>query len=186
MPATRQWEGIETPAPGRWTIDRARVEFVAGYELGRLRGRFHEVAGSMDVAEHPEESRLEVAIDAASVDTGIWLLDRVLRTRPFLNARRHPYLWFRTRRVTRTGETSLRVVGDLTVRRVTRPVALDVRFRGMEGGPGGAPAARFSAAGEVDRAAFGFGWSHILGVPLRGRRVRVELEIAATPAERPG
>lgn len=186
--ATRPWEGIETPAPGRWRIDpeRARVEFVAGYlEMGRLRGRFHGVSGAMDVAARPEDSRLEVAIDAATIDTGIGLLDRVLRTRPFLNVRRHPHLSFRTREVTRTGETRLRVIGDLTVRRVTRPVALDVRYRGIDAVPDAPPRARFTASGEVDRVAFGFGWSHILGVPLRGRRVRVELEVAATPAGEP-
>ncbi|MGH2723735.1 MAG: YceI family protein [Actinomycetota bacterium] len=183
----RDLEGTVAPAPGPWDIhpEGARVEFVARYlEVGRLRGRFRGVTGHMVVAERPEDSRLEVAIAAASIDTGIRLLDRVLRTGPFLNVRRHPWLRFRSREVARTGQTNLRVTGDLTVRTVTRPVTLDVDYRGLAPGAGAARA-RFAARAEVDRVAFGFGWSHILGVPLSGRGVRVELEVEAWPGEGP-
>lgn len=182
----RDVDGTEAPAPGRWSIASrdARVEFVARYrETARLRGRFREVWGRMEVADRPEDSRLEVAIRAASIDTGIRLLDAILRTRPFLGVRRHPWLRFRSRHVTRTGDTTLRVTGDLTVRTVTAPVTLDVRYGGLAPGPEGVRA-RFAARGRVDRTAFGFGWAHIMGVPLSGRWVGVDLEVEAEPEDR--
>jgi polyisoprenoid-binding protein YceI len=184
---TRELAGTMAPAPGRWAIgsEGSRVEFVATYlEVARLRARFRAVSGHVVVAEAPEDSHVDVAIDAASLGTGVRLLDRILRTAPFLNVRRHPSIRFRSRRVVRTGPVTLRVAGDLTVRTVTRPVTLDVRYRGLVEGPGG-PRARFAARSEVDRVAFGFGWSHILGVPLSGRLVSVELEVEATPEEDP-
>lgn len=177
---SRPWDGVEAPAPGRWTIEPhgARVEFVARYfDVARLRGRFRSVSGTVTVAERPEESGLDVAIDAASIHTGIAVLDRVLRTPRFLDVGRHPTLRFRSRRIERVGRTALRVWGDLTIRGTSRPVTLVADYRGIEADRGRGARARFTAAADVDRHAFGVGWRSIMGVPLSGRFVRVELQV---------
>ncbi len=175
---TRDFRGVEAPAPGRWSIDasRSRLTFVARYlEVARLRARFRRLSGIVVVDARPEASHLEVGIDAASIDTGIPMLDRVLRSRRFLDVERYPRFVFRSTGVSVRGRTGLEVVGDLSIRGVTREVSMEVVYRGVE--PWGGPVARFFATAEVDRMAFGLGWRHILGVPLSGRTVRAEMDV---------
>lgn len=176
----REWEGLAVPGPGRWRIDpaRSRVAFVVPYrETARLRGRFLDVSGTVEVGDRPEDSTLEARIGAASVRTGIPLLDRILRTRRLLDAARYPELRFRSTGVSVVGPRHVRLHGDLTVRDVTRPVVLNVEYGGSLPRPT-MTAATFTARGRVDRAAFGLGWRRILGVPISGRGVAVELRVS--------
>lgn len=178
----REWDGRAVPQSGRWRIDpaRSRVAFLVRYrETARLRGRFVDVTGAVDVGERPEDSTLDARIRAASVRTGIPLLDRILRTRRILDVARHPELRFRSTAVAVVGPRRLRVDGDLTVRGVTRPVALDVEYGGTAL-RGAGTVATFTARGQVDRAAFGLGWRRILGIPVSGRGVGVELRVSIT------
>ena len=96
--------------------------------------------------EAPERSSVEVTIDAASIDTRVADRDVHLRSQDFFDVERFPTLTFRSRKVEgpvgRVGDV-FRVVGDLTIRGVTREVVLDARFEGMGTDPwGGSRCAR--------------------------------------------
>lgn len=100
---------------------------------------------------------------------------------------RFPTLAFRSTRVERTGERTLRVEGDLTIRDVTRPVALEVEYLGAVRDPYGNQRAIFSATGRINREEFGITWNQALetGGFLVGKDVDLEIEVAAVarPAE---
>jgi hypothetical protein len=83
------------------------------------------------VAEVPEESTLEIEIDATTVDTGDATRDGHLRSNDFFGAEDHPTISFRSTGVRPgDGETAWKVDGELTIRGVTRPVTVDLEFLG--------------------------------------------------------
>lgn len=181
----RTWEGEAVPAPGPWDIRRqsSTVRLIVPYlRVARLRIAFHRFSGSIRVAEHPEDTALEAAIEAASIDTGIRALDRILRSRRILDVRRFPRISFRSTAVEVIGSNRLRVTGDLTVREVTRPTALDVEYGGVDAA-GGRARARFAARTRVDREEF-LTWKELLGIRswLIGRWVEIDLRVEAVPS----
>lgn len=182
---TREWEGREAPAPGTWEVSPqgSRVGLVARYlRVARLRILFREFSGTIEVADHPEDTGLEATIVASSIDTGIGVLDRILQGPGLLHAERYPEVRFRSTEVRLMGESRLRLVGDLTIRDVTRPVTMQVDYLGLARDGRGRPRARFLAFAEIDRDEF-LAWKHLLGIRhwLIGQRVRIELLIEALP-----
>jgi polyisoprenoid-binding protein YceI len=175
---------VARPAEGTWKLDQAHTNlgFVARYlMLTKVRGRFRDFDGTIHIGESPETSWVEVLMDAASIDSDNETRDEHLRSPDFLDVERFPKLTFRSTRVDVSGDTSLRVTGDLTIRDVTRPVVLDVEFDGLTKGIRGDERAAFSASTEIDREDWGIMWNMALetGGVLVGKRVRIELEIQA-------
>jgi polyisoprenoid-binding protein YceI len=170
--------------PGVWDIDpgHSSVEFVARHLFSRVRGRFTEFGGTIEVRADPTPSRVEVTIQARSIDTNHEERDEHLRGRDFLDVERFPTLAFRSSG-TRGFDTNgaLRLDGDLTIRDVTRPVSLDVEYLGWSDDPWGGKRAGLSARTEIDRDDFGANWNVVLetGGLLVGKRVLVEVEIEA-------
>lgn len=182
--ATRTIEGVEAPQAGTWTIDAAHssVEVIARHlMLAKVRGRFGSYEGEIVVGDTPEDSGVEVTIDAASIDTGEAKRDEHLRSPDFLDVEDHPTLTFRSTEARRTGERTLEVDGDLTIRGVARPVTLDVEYLGVTQDPWGNTRAAFSATTEINREEFGITWNQALetGGVMVGRKLKVELELSA-------
>jgi polyisoprenoid-binding protein YceI len=133
------------------------------------------------VGERPEDSSVEVAIRAGSVDTRDPQRDEHLRSPDFLDVDRYPTLAYRSRAVRPLGGERFTVEGELTVHGVTRAVPLDLTYRGTARDPWGNAKAVFSAATEVDREDFGLTWNQALetGGVLVGRKITVEIEVEA-------
>jgi polyisoprenoid-binding protein YceI len=172
----------------RWTIDPAhtRVAFSVKHMMfTTVRGRFAEVSGSIEVVDAaPERSAVEVDIEAASIDTHAEDRDAHLRSPDFLDVENHPRVTFRSRRVEGAAEepgATFRVVGDLTIRDVTREVVLEARFEGTGTDPWGGTRAGFHAETTVDRRDFGLVWNQPLesGGVLVGHDVVIELDVQA-------
>lgn len=183
--ATRILDGVELPAPGPWVIDpsHSSVEVVARHMMiSKVRGRFGSFGGRVVVGERPEDSSVEVTIDAATVDTADVRRDEHLRAADFLDVANHPQITFRSTSVRPARRGHWEVTGDLTLRGVTRPVTLDVELEGIGAAYGG-PRAVFSGTAEVDREEFGLTWNMALeaGGVLVGRQLKIELSIQAVP-----
>jgi polyisoprenoid-binding protein YceI len=182
---TRTVEGISAPAAGTWQIDLAHTEvgFHARHMMiSKVRGRFHQVSGTVVVGEDPRESRVEIEVDAASIDTGMPQRDEHLRSPDFLDVARFPTLRFVSTGVELTGGNEFELRGDLTIRDVTRPVTLQVEFVGMDPSFGGTAHAGFTARTEIDREDFGMTWNVALeaGGWLVARKVVIEIEAEIT------
>ena len=152
--------------------------------LAKVRGRFGELTGAIEVGEDPTESRVDVTIRAASIDTGDAQRDDHLRTSDFLDVETHPSLEFHSTSLRRRGD-DWQVEGDLTIRGVTRPVTLDLEFEGAVQDPWGLTRIGCSATTEVDREDFGLTWNQALetGGFLVGKQVRIDLSVEATREE---
>lgn len=175
-----------TLPPGTWLIDadHSNVEFVARHLLSRVRGRFADFGGAVTVAAVPEQSSVEVTIQAASINTNHEERDTHLRSADFLDVGQYPTLTFRSTSmapVGAQGDNTFRLTGALTIRDVTKPIELTVEYLGWSADPWGNTRASFSARTEIDRDDFGATWNVVLesGGLLVGRKVQIELEIEA-------
>jgi polyisoprenoid-binding protein YceI len=178
-------QGVATQAPpaGIWDIDQAHSSITAVAKhmmVAKTRGNFGSFKGTIHVGDTPQESWVDVAIDAATIDTGVEMRDKHLRSPDFLDVERFPTIRFRSTEVEVTGEDTFRLHGDLTIRGITQPVVLDVEYQGMVGDSKGSRVG-FSATGEIDREAFGMTWNMAIesGGVLVGKRLKVELEVEA-------
>lgn len=172
----------------RWRIDPAhtQVEFKAKHMMiTTVRGRFSEVSGWVEADEaNPENSRVEVEIDASSIDTRVGDRDTHLRSEDFLDVERHPKITFRSKRIegahAQEGD-EFRVVGDLTIRGETREVVLDARYEGRGTDPWGGERAGFGATTRIDRRDWGLTWNQALetGGILVSNEIDIELEVQA-------
>ena len=183
---TRIINGVVAPAPGDWELDvpHTNLMFVARYMmLTKVRGRFNKFQGTIHLAEKPEHSWVELTIDAASLDTDNETRDNHLRSADFLDVEHHPTIDFRSTKVELLGDDQLRVIGDLTIRGVTREVGLDAEYLGAEKDPWGNTRIGFAAKTAVDRDQFGVSWNQVLetGGVLVGKRADIEIEAQAIP-----
>lgn len=178
-------------ATSTWEIDPAHstIEFAVKHMMfTTVRGRFKNLKGTITADEsHPNQSRVEVEIDAASIDTGVGDRDQHLRSADFLDVETHPTLTFRSKRVegamAKEGDR-FRVIGDLTIRDVTMEVTLDATYEGRGQDPWGKERAGVRATTEIDRRDWGLQWNQALetGGVLVGNSVRIELEVQAVRA----
>lgn len=137
-----------------------------------VRGSFKNVRGTMefDVAD-PSASSVAVAIDEAGIWSGDAARDTHLRAPDFLDVESYPEITFKGNRVSVVGENDFLVVGDLTIKGVTREVPLKVKYLGTWPTPwweevdgewenkGPKMRAGFVAEAEINRHDFGVSWN---------------------------
>jgi polyisoprenoid-binding protein YceI len=170
------------PPAGTWTFDKAHTQigFVSRHMLAKVRGRFTGFDGKVVIAERPEDSWVEVEIDAASITTDTEMRDNHLRSPDFLDVETFPKLTFRSKELRPTGDATFELVGDLTIRDITREVVLDAEFLGW--GPGPMPdsplVAAFSAKTEIEREDWDVSWNVVVetGGWLVGKKAQIEID----------
>ena len=171
-----------------YTIDatHSAVEFsVKHMMISTVKGRFAGVQGTIvaDLAS-PDRSTVEAEIDASTIDTRAEQRDAHLRSADFFDVERFPTIGFRSRRVegafAREGDR-FTVVGDLTIRGVTREITLDATFEGTGRDPWGGERASFSADASLDRRDYGLTWNQALetGGVLVSNEIRIHLNVQA-------
>ncbi len=168
-----------------WKVDATHSSVnltVRHMVISKVRGHFAKWNANLALdTANLGRSSVEVEIDAASIDTGVADRDNHLRSADFLDAQKFPSLRYRSRRVEVVSPERLRVVGDLTIRNVTREVALDVEYGGQGKDPWGNQRAGFTATASLNRKDFGLTWNQALetGGVLVADRVDIEIELQA-------
>ena len=172
-----------------WNVDPAHsgINFsVRHMVVTKVRGRFTNWKANLDLGSNDDlsDAKVDVTIEAASIETGVADRDKHLRSADFLNAEAFPELRFQSKRVEKAGKNSFRVVGDLTIAGVTREVPLDVSYGGRAKDPWGNEKAMFSAETKINREDFGLKWNQVLeaGGVLVGEKVEIEIELQAVKA----
>jgi polyisoprenoid-binding protein YceI len=180
--AAEQLERVPLPPVGRYDLDPAHtsVEFVARHMLSKVRGRFGEFTGSVEVTGDGK-AKVEAQIQAASISTNQDMRDGHLKSPDFLDVEKHPTLEFRSYGFRRTGETTFELDGELTIRDVTKPVTLKGEFLGWGPDMQGTPMLAASARTTIDREDFGITWNTVVetGGLLVGKKVDIELDAEA-------
>ena len=174
---------------GKYVLDpsHSRIGFVARHAMiTKVRGSFDEFEGSgyLDT-ETPTNSRLELTIKAASIDTRNAQRDEHLRSNDFLAMAEYPEITFVSTAVEPVDAEHFRVAGDLTIRGVTKPVTVDFEFTGSAVDPFGNTRIGFDGATTINRKEWGINWNAALetGGVLISEKVDLEFEVSAIRAD---
>lgn len=174
-----------------WNIDPAHttIEFSAKHMMiTTVKGRIADVRGAIVVDEqNPSKSHVEVEMDAKSLDTRSEQRDQHLRSADFLDVDKFAHVTFRSKRIegaTAKPGTEFKVVGDLTIKDVTKEVTLDTTYEGRGKDPWGGERVSFSADTKIDRREFGLTWNAALetGGVLVSNEIKLHLEVQAVKA----
>jgi polyisoprenoid-binding protein YceI len=165
-----------------YDVDTAHSEitFVARHMMfAKVRGQFKSWTAALayDPRDH-SKTAVQVDIDVASIDTREAQRDGHLRSDDFFSAEKFPKITFKSKRIEGAGDKRYKLVGDLTIRDVTREVTLDVEQTGGGKDPWGNQRLGFSAKGAINRSDWGLKWNQALdaGGVLIGDKVEIEVE----------
>ena len=151
--------------------------------ISTVKGRFGAVSGEIVFDEaDPTRSSVVATADVASIDTREPQRDAHLRSPDFFDVERFPTITFRSRRVEPTGRDGVyRVIGDLTIRDVTREVAFETTYLGKGPDPWGNTRIGLTAETTINRKDFGLHWNVALetGGVLVGEQVKITLDVQA-------
>ena len=169
----------------RWEIDSSHSSMhfsVRHLVIAKVRGSFTRWTGTVQVPNGDfSKATVAVTIDASSIDTGVADRDAHLKSPDFFDAAQYPELGFVATRVQARSGHDVDVVGDLTIKGITREVVLRVDQHGQTKDPWGNLRAAFTAKTSIDRKDFGLTWNQVLetGGVMVGDRVEIEAEIEA-------
>ena len=166
--------------PGTWTLDPAHTSAaftVRHAGISRARGQFDDVEGVLEVGEGGQDLSFRSTLKAGSISTSNEDRDNHLRSADFFDAENFPEIRFVSTKV--EGDT---LVGDLTIRDVTKPVELDFSYEGAATDPFGIYRAGFTGETKISRKEFGLTWNAALeaGGVLVADEVKIVIEAEFT------
>lgn len=181
---------LDASMSGVWTFDpgHTRVGFSARHAMvTTVRGTFTDVEGTIQLdTDNIGASSVQVRLAAASITTNNPQRDEHLRSIDFFDVQTYPDITFVSSTIDEIEEDNFMVVGDLTIRDVTKQVAIPIALLGVQRDPMGNLRAGFEATRRLDRRDFGLHWNMPLdtGGLLVSEKVTLEFEISAIKQER--
>jgi polyisoprenoid-binding protein YceI len=168
---------------GLWKIDpvHSSVEFqVKHMMIATVKGRFTAFEGTLE-ADEDGIVKAYGTVQVESIDTHESKREEHLRSPDFFDAATHPQMRFVSTEIAASGGSSLRIVGDLTIKGRTRPVELAGEIGGVGVDPWGNERVGLVARGEINRQDFGLTWNRAVeaGGALVSDRVKIEVDISA-------
>jgi polyisoprenoid-binding protein YceI len=148
--------------------------------ISTVKGRFADLRGTVRYDEvNPKNSQIEIEIPTASVDTRAEQRDAHLRSPDFFDVERYPLMTFRSTRIDGDPAGEFKLVGDLTIKDVTREVTLNGEFQGRGGDPWGGERMGFEVSGKINRKDFGLHWNQALdsGGWVLGDDIKMTIEV---------
>ena len=180
-----QAQASPAAGPNTWQIDSSHT--TAGFSVKHMmvtnvHGSFGKVSGTIEYdGKDPSTIAADVTIDAASIDTNNEKRDTHLRSADFFDVANHPTITFKSKRVQKSSDGAFKLVGDLTMRGVTKEIALEVEGPSPLVNAGRVYKVGASASGVINRQDFGLKWNRALeagGVTVSDT-VKLVLEIEA-------
>ena len=152
-----------TFAQSTWKFDKAhsRVGFSVSYlVITDVEGNFEEFEGAITSnGDDFQDATIEFTAEISSINTENEKRDSHLQSDDFFNAENFPQLMFKSKSFKKIDDKNYKLVGDLTMRDVTKEVELDIVYNGMVNDPWGNTKAGFSLKGEVNRFDYNLKWN---------------------------
>jgi len=161
--------------------DHSSITFkVKHLTISTVTGKFSKFSGQFEFDEKkPSDSKVEVTIDPASVDTGVKGRDDHLRSDAFFEVETYPTAVFKSTKVSGFSNGDFTIEGNLTLHGVTKPVVLKANYEGSIADDQGQMHAAFSAETEINRQDYGIDFSETLdkGGLLAANEVKLYFEV---------
>ncbi|MGX1881459.1 YceI family protein [Streptomyces sp. NPDC055287] len=170
---------------GDYTIDPAHssIGFTVRHAMvTNVRGSFADHEGTLTLnGSDPSRSAAAIDVRIESIDTGIGDRDGHLRSGDFFNAEQFPLMTFRSTSAEQLGGDDYRIVGDLTIKDVTKPLAIDLEFNGSATDVYGNERVGFEGSAEILRSDWGLTWNAALetGGVMVSDKVKLTFDISA-------
>jgi len=165
-----------------WSLDphHTSVSFSAKHlGVATVRGRFDEVTADLDLDDpnDPTTGKGTVIVKAASITTGSEQRDGHLKSADFLDVEKYPDIVFKLKSVKKAGD-QYEVVGDLTIKNVTKEITLDYEHSGVVIDPMGNTKVGGTLTGTLNRSDWDITWNVPLGGGgfLVGEKVKIEID----------
>lgn len=175
-------------AAQQFTVDpsHSNVGFTIKHLMSKVSGSFNEFEGQFTFDEkNPSKSSANMTIKIDSIDTNNDKRDDHLKSADFFDEDKHPTMTFKSTKATKVSGKKYKLVGDLTMKGVTKPATFDVEYLGTTTGMTGKPTAGFTATAKVNRKDFGLNWNKALdkGGYVLGDDVLINVQVEAVEAE---
>ena len=165
----------------QWKIDPVHSEInfrVKHLVVSTVTGTFAKFDASIEANKDDfSDAKFSFEADVNSISTKNEQRDGHLKSLDFFDAANHPKMTFVSKSVKKLSDFELQVVGDLSMRGVTKKIALKVIYNGTVAGLGGAKVAGFEVKGKVNRFDFGLQWNALTeaGGVMVSNEVRIEI-----------
>jgi polyisoprenoid-binding protein YceI len=166
-----------------WQIDpvHSEIQFRARHMVvSTVTGEFDRFDATAETDEDSlENAKVRFTAEAASVNTGTPQRDEHLRSDDFFNAEKFPQLIFESTSFEKEGEDNYKMSGDLTIRDVTKPIALQVEYGGEIKDPYGNRRRGFTVTGKVSRKAYGLKYNALIesGGAVVGDEIKINCHV---------
>ncbi len=172
-------------AQTKWTVDKAhsKVQFtVTHLIISEVTGEFKSFDATVESSKDDfTDAKIDFSADVNSISTDNEARDKHLKSDDFFNAEKFPKLTFKGKSFKKVGDKNYKLVGDLTIRDVTKEVSLDVIYNGSVKDPWGNIKAGFKVKGEINRFDYNLKWNTLIeaGGAVVGKTVQmiVDLEL---------
>jgi polyisoprenoid-binding protein YceI len=167
---------------GNWTVDKAHtsVKFTVSHlVISDVEGRFKTFDGTMESSKADfSDAKINFTVDVASVNTDNENRDNHLKSPDFFDAAKFPQMKFVSTSFVPLGDNKYTLVGNLTIRDVTKPVSFDVKFGGTAVAMGGTHAG-FKATTKINRFDFNLKWNNTtdVGGAVVGSDVEIKIDV---------
>ena len=167
-----------------WQIDPDHSNFqfkVRHMTVSNVRGEFNKARGVVTIDGNDITNlKVELTLDAASINTDQAKRDDHLRSEDFFYVAKYPTITFVSKKVTKVDENRLKVIGDLSIRGVTKEITVDVEGPTPEvKDPGGNIRRGATGTLKINRKDFGIAWNKVLdsGGLVVGDEVNISVEV---------
>jgi polyisoprenoid-binding protein YceI len=166
-----------------WQFDKmhTRIGFsVRHMVISNVSGEFGDYSGTVNFdGKNVEGGSIEFTLQVASINTDVAKRDAHLKSPDFFDVEKYPTMIFKSKKITKGAGDKFTVVGDLTMKAVTKEVTLDCTFNGTVTDPGGNTHAGFSATTTINRQDFGVSWANKLqdGSLIVSNDVKITLDV---------
>jgi polyisoprenoid-binding protein YceI len=167
--------------PATWNVDHAHSKLaftVTHLGISDVSGLFKNF--DVKVATSKEDfsdAVFEVSADVASINTEVEMRDNHLKSADFFDVANHPKLTFKSTAIKPAGKNQYKLTGDLTLHGITKPVTLDLLYRGTVENPmSKKPTSGFQVTGTIKRSDFGIGGNFPAGMISDEVRIKADGE----------
>lgn len=165
-------------AAAEWQYDTAhtRFYFEIAHTFAKVRGYFDDFSGTFRFdPKNLKDSKIDVQIKAASVNTGIPKRDNHLRSDDFFDVAKYPMITFKSKKITLKAGNVYLVEGDFTMKDVTKTLVLPLTYLGMKDNPlqAGEIVAGFETKFVIDRHDYHVGKEKFYQMGVVGKDVDI-------------